>query len=829
MASIRVGIHRGLAAPAAALVHGLAACALAWAPASAAKVDEEYDALIIQARQGIYDPALAMLRQRVSLNPQDLRAIVDLIVIAGRAGRSAEVIEVYESLALARPLPAEALATVARAYRDEKQWNQALLVFRKGARPYPEDDAFVLGETMVLADAGEIAEAIELGRKLVAQAPRNVDRRLALGYAYARGQQHFAALEQVDRAYQLAPQRAYVVRAYVFALQRARMAEAALRVARGRADLFTPAQMRRLEGDYAAELVRIAGLNARGEAARLDVAHRAVALLDAQIEAWTALGDEARGDVQRARIDRLRALYISERMQDIVDEYERLQAEQVPVPRYVLNDVGNAYLYLRQPEAAATLFAGAMEDPEVASDEPGDWLASHTGLFYSLAEAERRDEAQAIIEQAQTDNAPWLYYKGQEERMPNDLHLEALRVGAQGRLMAGDTRQAQETYDEMVRLAPNNAGLRAARADALLARQRPREAEVELKLAETLAPRNLSVEVGQAYTALELQEWRQARLLSADVTARFPDNAAVRQLARAIEVHDKAELLVSGARGIANDSAVAGDGETAIETVLYSPPISEDWRAFVGAGYATGKFEEGTGRYRWARSGVQWRVRDVTVQAEASANNYGFGTKPGLHLEGALDLDDSWQVGAGVDWRSRATPLRALTNNISANSVEAFVRWRADEQREWTLSATGMHFSDGNDRFSIGVLGRERLYTAPKLAVDLGMDVSVSRNTRSDTPYFNPRADLTVLPSLQVTHLLHRRYESAWTQTAGLGVGLYSQRDHGTGGIVALSYGQRWQVNDALALGATATGISRPYDGDREREVRLVFDLSFRF
>jgi biofilm PGA synthesis protein PgaA len=46
---------------------------------------------------------------------------------------------------------------------------------------------------------------------------------------------------------------------------------------------------------------------------------------------------------------------------------------------------------------------------------------------------------------------------------------------------------------------------------------------------------------------------------------------------------------------------------------------------------------------------------------------------------------------------------------------------------------------------------------------------------------------------------------------------------------VALSYGQRWQVNDALALGATATGISRPYDGDREREVRLVFDLSFRF
>src|SRR5690606_41335038 len=101
MASIRVGIHRGLAAPAAALVHGLAACALAWAPASAAEDDEEYDALIIQARQGIYDPALAMLRQRDSLNPQDLRAILALLVIPWRAGRSAEVIDGDEAVAMA--------------------------------------------------------------------------------------------------------------------------------------------------------------------------------------------------------------------------------------------------------------------------------------------------------------------------------------------------------------------------------------------------------------------------------------------------------------------------------------------------------------------------------------------------------------------------------------------------------------------------------------------------------------------------------------------------------------------------------------------------------
>lgn len=792
-------------------------------------MDEEYDALIIQARQGIYGPALTMLRQRVSMNPQDLRAIIDLIVIAGRAGRNEEVTEVYESLAVAMPLPAEALATVARAYRDEQQWDQALAVYRKGAFPYPEDDTFVLGETMVLADAGQIANAITLGRMLVDRAPDNPDRRLALSYAYARGQEPFASLEQVDKAYQLAPERNYVKRAYVFALQRARLAEAALRVARQTPGLLTPAQMRRLEGDAMAELVRMSGLPTRNEEERHRLADRALAQLDAHIEQWQALGPDAHGDVVRAEVDRLRALYVRGRMQDVVGAYEQLQAQNIDVPRYVLNDVANAYLYLRRPEIAAPIFLAAAEDPAAAHDEPEDRLRNQTGLFYALAEDEQRAQAQAVIEGAQQDYPLWLHYKGQELRMPNDHYLEAIRIGSQGRLLAGDTLVAQSRFDDMVRMAPYNSGLRVGRAEVLLARQRPREAERELKKAETLAPRNLSVETAQGYTALELQEWRQARLLAYDVMERFPEDLAAQRLARALAVHDKAELQVSGYRGLASDSAVAGDGETGIETVLYTPPMSENWRAFGGAGYATGKFEEGKGHYRWARAGVEWRSRDVTIEGEASVHHYGFGAKPGLRVAGAFDIDDSWQVGGSAELRARATPLRALTNNVSSNSLGAFVRWRADERREWTLTASPSRFSDGNTRFAMGLFGRERVYTSPTVQGDMGLELTASRNTRRDVPYFNPRADLTVLPTFQLTHLLYRRYETAWTQTAGVGAGLYSQRGYGTGGIVSVSYGQRWQASDVMSLGATVTGVSRPYDGDREREARIVFDFSLRF
>src|SRR5690606_6573923 len=101
-----------------------------------------------------------------------------------------------------------------------------------------------------------------------------------------------------------------------------------------------------------------------------------------------------------------------------------------------------------------------------------------------------------------------------------------------------------------------------------------------------------------------------------------------------------------------------------------------DWRAFGGIGYANGKFEEGRANYRWARAGAQWRVRDLTVEAEASAHNYGHGVKPGARLSAAYDVDDQWQVGGGAEIRSRDTPLRALNQDISSNSLSGYVRWR---------------------------------------------------------------------------------------------------------------------------------------------------------
>lgn len=787
----------------------------------------DYDALITRARAGDYEPALAMLRQQGA--GAGRQAIYDHIVIAGWAGRPGEAVAAYESLPRAAAVPADIQLAAARAYRDLRRWPEALAAYRAGLSRHPGQTAFAAGEIMTLADADQTEAALAAGQAWVKRAPRDADARLALAYVHARLRQPYEALHQADQALSIAPGTPYVLREYIDALSRARLAQPALDLARQHSDLFDAAQLRRMEGDALAQQVRLAAMPTRTEAERFAIADRALARYDALIPAWQALGEPARQDVLRARIDRLHALHARVRMADVVREYEALRAQDVAVPRYALNDVASAYLYLRQPEKARDLYRQVGADGASRDDDAEDRLNTETGLYYALAEAEEFDRTDAVTDAIESGYAPWLYFKGQATRNPNDLKLESAQTVAAARQLADDTVAAEQRLRGMVENAPNNSTLRADLASLYRRRDLPRASERELKMAETLAPRALQVENGQGFTAMDLQEWRQAEALSADTLARAPENLTSRRLAREWEVHNKAELRISGYRGLASDSPVNGNGDFGIDAVLYSPPIDYNWRAFGGGGYATGDFEEGRGNYRWLRTGVQWRGRDLTVEGEVSTHSYGHGVKPGLRLSAAYDIDDHWQVGGSGELLSRETPLRALTNDITANRLTGFVRWRANERREWTLSLSPSRFSDGNQHWELGLDGRERVYTAPHLKADLTLDPSTQRNSRDDAPYYNPRSDLMALPGARVTHTLYRRYETAWEQIGTIGAGTYTQQGHGTGGVIALGYGQRFRANDVLDMGAMVTGISRPYDGQRERELRIVFDLAYRF
>ncbi|WP_443695802.1 poly-beta-1,6 N-acetyl-D-glucosamine export porin PgaA [Pseudomonas sp.] len=812
------------------LLVGVALCSQLLMPTFAV-ADPAYDALIIQARNGNFTPALTQLRQ-LSAERQTPGQVSDHLVIAGWAGQDAEVLKVYEAQGKNRNLSTQALATVARTYRNQQQWAKAEAVYRQALLREPNNVDLQLGLALTQADGGQASEAVQRTRALVAAKPDEPNRRMALGYALTRAGLNYDALFEFDQAFIRAGDKPEVAREYIVALQKARLPEPALRLAAQRPGLLDPVTQRRLEGDLAAERVRMAEFATRTEKERYVIADRALQDYDTLLARWTP-DASAHDDVVRWRIDRLGALKARARTAEVIREYETLTAEGVQLPTYAVRWVAASYLDQRQPEKAEPLYRQALSATDA---EPDDRVEDSTALFYALQESDKGVDAREVANTLANNQKPRVELKGLPIGNPNDAWMDAQQLSAQSGVYGGDLPGSEAGLDALVARAPGNVGLHLAQADMYRARDLPRRAEAILKETEAQVPRDIGLEVSQAYTAMDLQEWRQLDVLADDVIARNPDSRQVQRLQRLRNVHDMAEVRVEAYTGKSygggnngDVGAVTGSRDWGIESVIYTPPIDEDWRLFAGAGYATADFSEGTGQHRWQRVGVERRTRDMTLEAEVSNHSYGFGSKQGARVSIARDINDNWQYGGSLDYLSATTPLRALNADITANGGSGFIRWRANESREWKLSLSPSHFSDGNDRVETLLTGREGIYSSPGVQVDLGLEVSASRNSKADTVYFNPKSDFSVLPTVTVNHVLYHRYETQWSQQFQVGAGTYSQKDYSTGGVGLIGYGQRVRWNDVLEAGANLSLISRPYDGVRERDLRLLVDLTYRF
>ena len=238
-----------------------------------------------------------------------------------------------------------------------------------------------------------------------------------------------------------------------------RMAGPALEHATRRPELYTEAQMRRLQADALAEQVRLASMPTRNEADRFAIADRVLAHYDALIPAWSTQGDETRDDVIRARIDRLHALHARYRMRDLASEYEALRAEGVAVPlragrcRFRLSVSAPA-------EQAAAIYQQVAQAEESHDDDPVDRLGNQTGRYYSLAEAEDFDGASQVMDETREGYPAWVYVGASPCASPTTCTCRACR-STPARLQADDTPEAQARLEGMARNAPTTPRSRA--------------------------------------------------------------------------------------------------------------------------------------------------------------------------------------------------------------------------------------------------------------------------------------------------------------------------------------------------------------------------------
>jgi biofilm PGA synthesis protein PgaA len=760
-------------------------------------------------------------------------AVCSLLVLAGvpsmvlaQSQSRSEPPACIDATGLSAAITAQQLAQSAQRCRDQRLWDKALVLYDEGIRRFPDTLHFAVRHAMTLADAGRTDNALEQAIALARVHAGQPDALLALSYVQAAAGHPYDALAAADRALALAPTTPYVVREYIQALSRAGLAHAAYFAARSHASLLDSATLRRLQADYLAERVRLAALSTRTRDESVQKLDQLLVDYQTVIREWEALGPDAATDVQRLRIDRLQALHARGRMAEVVSEYEAMQRHQVRVPIYALPYVASAYLAVKQPERAQALYRQAQENQALTAREKVD---VQLGMFYAQNEAGDGEQARQTIEALRQAQPVWTSMPGSPARMPNDLRMYTEAPWALSYLYGDDTEKAQAELERMTAQAPRNTTLRTSLAGVYRARGWPRRAEQELKLAESQEPRSLTLIAEQAQTAMDLNEWDNARTLVDYLEKNAPDDASTRRLVKQWDVHQKAVLYVSAGFDQSQDNPASGDGELKLETVVYSAPIAPNWRAFAGVGQFGGDFPEGSVNKRWARAGAQWRGRDAQVEAETSAQNFNGKTLAGVRVSAQFSLNDQWSTGGEIAWRSLETPLRALASDITSNQASAFVRWQPDERSAWSLAAGATRFSDGNLRRSLTLHGRERLYTQPTWRLDAELDLGRSTNSASDRPYFNPRSDLEVLPSVRVSHVLYQRYEQRVEHYLQLGAGVYHQQDYGSGAIGLIGYGIRYSEAGKFDIGVSVVGVNRPYDGKRESELRALLDFSLHF
>ncbi len=408
-----------------------------------AMADTQYDSLIIRARAGDTAPVLDYLQEESKAGPLQSGQVDDWLQIAGWAGRDQEVIDVYERYQSSMNISSRGLASAARAYRNEKRWDQALALWQSSLKKDPTNPDLISGMIMTQADAGRGGVVLKQATELAERDP-TVQNYMTLSYLNRATDRNYDALQASSEAVRLAPTSEEVLKNHLEILQRNRIVEPALRLAKENPNLVSAEHYRQLERDAAAEQVRMAVLPTRSETERFDIADKALADYQNLLTRW-GKDPEAQADYQRARIDRLGALLVRHQTADLIKEYEAMEAEGYKMPDYARRWAASAYIDRRLPEKAAPILS-SLYYSDGKTFRNSDDLLDADDLYYSLNESEQLDKAYqfAVNYSEQTPYQVGVY--GLPGKEPNDDWIEGQTLLVQSLVALNDLPTAQKNW-----------------------------------------------------------------------------------------------------------------------------------------------------------------------------------------------------------------------------------------------------------------------------------------------------------------------------------------------------------------------------------------------
>lgn len=527
----------------------------------------------------------------------------------------------------------------------------------------------------------------------------------------------------------------------------------------------------------------------------------------------------------RVRIDRLIAYDQADRTAQAVRDYRQFQVAKHPLPAYARPAVADALLQQRHPREAAVLYE------RIERDFPGPYGAGEedprVGLMYAYLESGRIAEAIAVADRRASSLSPWQRRHGVTVPVRDPAKLQADLDAALVREYSDLLGEAQQRLYPMLQQAPMNAQLWREYGNLQRARGWPRAAERSQSIALGIEPNDVPTQLAMLDNWRQLNDFSRVQPTLVQIEQIYGRNPQVQRERRSWDRQRGWQFDVEHDRGRGNTPNL-GDSDHQTEATLASPLLNDHWRVQGRLSQASANLPEGYTERDRLGLGLLGYLRGVQLYARALA---GVGARTsGTALEAGVSWSptDHWTFGG--DWNHAGdadVPMRAHYYGITANALHASVSWRASELTEAGFGASQTRFSDGNHNESWQAHVLQRLFTAPQLALDGGVQLGSSRNSESDVPYYSPSRARWAALDLRLQNLLFQRYDEVWRQRVDVQAGSYDERGFGSGWIASARYGQSIEPRAGLAFGWGLSWSSQPYDG--RRDTRVALDLTMHW
>ena len=813
--SLKVGIGRN-----SLLLLGLL-ITIIWHAAPVSAADDPatlFNEAITAARAGDHASALPVLRLLVADYPDNKQYLNDYITVLCWAGKNSEALALLPQLDLERT-PDYVIENLAPAAITARQFLIAERLYTRLIQSTPGNTDYRLNLAWARLETGRPGQAwrtIETGRR---DSAGFITQLTKLAHMTRDGDAPVTSLIVYDKLLSLTSD-PVIIKERIQLLSLLGAAYLGNQLAHDQADIFTDEELTTSDGDLAATRINWRPLSGLEHASPDYETDMAIAMLLKQLQQFEEHGSAYTTAGLRCQFDLIAAWHDRQEMGKVIDRHRQLVEHNVDIPVYTREAIADAYLSRHAPDKASAIYR------DILTTEPDNFDA-RLGLYYCLLDLEDYDAAGMLIDDMAANEPAWICDDTQncrENRRKLSLDISSAVTHA----YAERPDLAEAEIDPLYNRAPNNPQLRLTHAMLHYWRAEPHLALQEVELVQQTDPDFFDAVENRFNLLMSLMDYDEAQRVLETVEQRFGNGIRQQKMARTWQNHNLYELSIDVNRST-NTSSLDSNRDLVINSYLYGQPLKTHFRPYGHSYYTRSRIPEGRISYHRLGIGVEYRDRDIRINAEAHRNpNAGSG----VALASFWTPLDHWSFSAAIDSNDSDIPLRGRFNvGLTGHSIGAGIAYIHNESLRIDSSYKRLSFSDDNVRRNLSLFVDKRLFASPHYLLNGRLGYSASSNTLSQplASYYNPASDSSIELGLAQEWIQYRFYDASFRHRLETTTGRYYQSGFSASNVWTIAYEQQWSPHENFDIAYGLGRSQRSYDAAREFNNWLMMRLDWRF